>query len=185
MADFSFHDVGSAPQESKPLLEFGLKAYGRIPVMYAAMAEAPGLLDSYIKVQDLFMASSFTKEEMTVVWQAINVEHECHYCVPGHSFMARSMGVDASLDAALRAEMPLPTPRLEALRSFTLAMLRQRGAVSDAQVDAFLAAGFTRRNVYEVILGLAQKVMSNFTNHIAKTPVTGDLENFTWSRGGP
>lgn len=184
MTTFPFHDVATAPTQSKPLLEATLKAYGQIPTMYAAMAEAPGLLDGYMKVQDLFMNSSFNKEEMTVVWQTINVEHECHYCVPGHTYIAKSMGIDMAINDALRNETPLPSDRLEALRTFTLAMVRQRGAVSEQDIDTFLAAGFSKRNVYEVILGLAQKVMSNFTNHVAQTPVTGDLAKYAWTKTG-
>lgn len=41
--------------------------------------------------------------------------------------------------------------------------------VIDAQVEAFLAAGYTRQTVLEVILGTALKTLSNYTNHIAKT----------------
>lgn len=35
-----------------------------------------------------------------------------------------------------------------------------------------LTAGYTRRAVFEVALGTALKVLSNYTNHIALTPVT-------------
>ncbi|MEL6597721.1 MAG: carboxymuconolactone decarboxylase family protein, partial [Pseudomonadota bacterium] len=34
----------------------------------------------------------------------------------------------------------------------------------------------------EVILGVAQKVLSNYTNHIAQTPVDPAFTKFTWTR---
>ena len=37
--------------------------------------------------------------------------------------------------------------------------------------EALLGAGYTARTVLEVILGTAVKVMSNYTNHIAGTPL--------------
>uniref|UniRef100_UPI003CD0DA01 carboxymuconolactone decarboxylase family protein n=1 Tax=Roseovarius nanhaiticus TaxID=573024 RepID=UPI003CD0DA01 len=79
-----------------------------------------------------------------------------------------------------RDETPLPTPKLEALRTFTLAMVRERGNVDDATLQAFYDAGFAQRHVLEVILGLAQKVMSNYTNHIANTPVDAPMQKFDW-----
>jgi len=60
--------------------------------------------------------------------------------------------------------------------------VRQRGELEDKQLDAFYAAGYTQRNVLEVILGLSQKVMSNYTNHIAKTPVDKVFEVYAWEK---
>jgi alkylhydroperoxidase family enzyme len=70
------------------------------------------------------------------------------------------------------------------LRSFTLKLVRDRGFVADEDVQAFLDAGFTKRNVLEVILGYSQKIMSNYTNHLAKTPVDPVFEKFAWSKAG-
>jgi alkylhydroperoxidase family enzyme len=46
----------------------------------------------------------------------------------------------------------------------------ERGHAGDAAVDAFLAAGFTRRNVLEVVTIIATKTISNYTNHLTRTP---------------
>jgi len=181
MTDFQLHDETTAPDASKPLLAKSRAAFGMVPGLHAVMAEAPGLLEAYQKVHELFLETSFDNDEKTVVWQAINVAHECHYCVPAHTAIAKSMGVDDAITEALRDGTPLPTPKLEALRTFTLKVLEERGNVADADVEAFLAAGYTRRNVLEVILGYAQKVMSNYTNHLAKTPVDAPFTRYAWS----
>jgi alkylhydroperoxidase family enzyme len=184
MVDFTFHDETTAPEESKPLIEKSKAAFGRLPGLHKVMAEAPGLLEGYQRLHELFVNSSFDKDELTVVWQTINVENECHYCVPAHTGIAKNMGVDDAITEALRNETPLPNPRLEALRSFTLKLVRDRGFVADEDVQAFLDAGFTKRNVLEVILGYSQKIMSNYTNHLAKTPVDPVFEKFAWSKAG-
>ncbi|QHQ35745.1 carboxymuconolactone decarboxylase family protein [Algicella marina] len=182
MSDFTIHDLETAPEASRPFLEASLKANGRIPGLHGTMAEAPGLLEGYQKLHQLFLASSLDNDEKTVVWQSINVEHECHYCVPAHTGIAKMMKVSDEITDALRDETPLPTPRLEALRSFTLALVRQRGFVSDTEVETFLAAGYTRQNILEIILGLAQKVMSNYTNHLAQTPVDEVFRKYEWQK---
>ncbi|MEH6566604.1 MAG: carboxymuconolactone decarboxylase family protein [Halopseudomonas sp.] len=182
MSDFTLHDKNSAPEASKPLLEKSEKGFGRIPGLHAVMAEAPGLLEGYQVLHGLFQNSSFNATELTVVWQSINVEHECHYCVPAHTGIAKMMKVSDEIIDALRNETPLPDSKLEALRTFTLAMVRQRGEVGQAELDAFYAAGYGQRQVLEVILGLAQKVMSNYTNHVAQTPVDAVFEKYSWQR---
>lgn len=180
MSDFTLHSLETAPEAARPLLENSLKGFGMIPGLHAVMAEAPALLEGYQLLHALFQSSSFNAEELTVVWQTINVEHGCHYCVPAHTGIAKAMKVSDEISEALRNQTPLPTARLEALRTFTLAMLRQRGEVDQAQLQAFYAAGYSERQVLEVILGLAQKVMSNYTNHIAQTPVDRAFAPFAW-----
>ena len=182
MTDFTLHDKQSAPEDSKALLNNSIDAFGMIPNLHAVMAEAPGLLEGYQRLHQLFLDSSFDNEETTVVWQTINVEHNCHYCVPAHTGIAKSMNVDDAITEALRNETPLPTEKLEALRNFTLSVVRDRGNVNDDAVQAFLNAGFTKRQVLEVILAAAQKVMSNYTNHLANTPIDKPFQKFEWQK---
>ncbi len=183
MSQFPLHTIDTAPEGSKPLLEGSLKAFGMIPGLHAALAESPALLEAYQTLHKLFSeTSSFDADEKTVVWQTINVEHGCHYCVPAHTFIATSMNVDSAITEALRNETPLPNARLEALRTFTLAMLRGRGNVSDAEMQAFFDAGYSHKHVLDVILGLSQKVVSNYTNHVAETPVDAPFQPLAWER---
>ena len=182
MATFQIHTIESAPEDAKPLLETSFKNNGRIPGLHGTMAAAPPLLAAYNFAHQQFMATTLTNEEKTVVWQTVNVENNCHYCVPAHTGIAKMMKVDDAITEALRNETPLPTPKLEALRTFTLAMVRDRGFVSDTDTQAFLDAGFTQTNILEVILGAAQKLMSNYTNHFANTPVDKVFEKFAWEK---
>ena len=157
MTEFTIHTLETAPEQSRPLLEDSKKSFGRVPGLHAVMAEAPALLDGYKYLHRLFQhETSFDKDELTVVWQTINVEHACHYCVPAHTGIAKMMKVDDAISNALRDETALPSARLEALRDFTLAVVRKRGTISDADVRAFLDAGYTQRLILEVVLGVAQ-----------------------------
>lgn len=184
MSNFPSHDQDSAPEGSKPLLDASQRAFGRLPGLHKVMAESPQVLEGYQVLHRLFTETEFDAEEMTVVWQTINVEHECHYCVPAHTGIAKQMKVSDEISNALRDETPLPNPRLEALRTFTLQMLRGRGRVTDAEMAAFLDAGFTHRSVLDVVLGLAQKTMSNYINHVADTPLDKPVVPFAWTRKG-
>ena len=182
--DFPSHDLETAPEASKPLLENSQKAFGRLPGLHRVMAESPQMLEGYQVMHRLFTETAFDADEMTVVWQTINVEHECHYCVPAHSGIAKRMKVSDEITNALRDETPLPSAKLEALRAFTLRMLRSRGNVTGEQMKAFFDAGYTHRAVLDVILGLAQKVMSNYTNHLAQTPLDEPVKPLAWQRKG-
>lgn len=153
-----------------------------IPGLHGVLAGAPGILEGYQTLHKLFTESSFDKDELTVVWQTINVEHACHYCVPAHTAIAGMMKVDENITESLRNETTLENTKLEALRTFTLAITRNRGNVSSDELQAFYTAGYEERQVLEIILGLSQKVISNYTNHIANTPVDAPFQKFAWTK---
>jgi AhpD family alkylhydroperoxidase len=180
---FPSHDLDTAPEASKPLLEQSQKAFGRLPGLHKVLAESPQAYEGYQVLHKLFTETDFDAEELTVVWQAINVENECHYCVPAHTGIAKMMKVSDEISDALRNETALPTPKLEALRTFTVQMFRQRGNVSDEQMKAFFDAGYGHRAVLDVILGMAQKTISNYVNHVAQTPVDDVFKPLAWERG--
>jgi alkylhydroperoxidase family enzyme len=182
MTPFPSHDLDTAPEGSKPLLEASQKAFGRLPGLHKVLATSPQAYEGYQLLHKLFAQTDFDAEELTVVWQSINVEHGCHYCVPAHTGIARMMKVADAVTEALRNETPLPSPKLEALRTFTVQMVRTRGNVPETQMQAFFEAGYGHRAVLDVILGLAQKTMSNYINHVAQTPVDEVFRPLTWER---
>ena len=182
MTTLTIHTIESAPEGSKPLLEGSVKAFGMLPNLHGVLASSPQILEAYQVLHKLFTESSFNAEELTVVWQAINVEHGCNYCVPAHTGIAHSMKVDPALTEALRNQEAMPTPKLQALLDMTLIIVRNRGHVSEEELAAFYAAGYGEQQVLEIILALSQKVISNYSNHIANTPVDAPFKDFAWTK---
>lgn len=182
MTTLKVHNIETAPEGSKALLENSQKAFGMIPGLHGVLAGAPKILEAYQTLHELFTQTSFNEEELTVVWQTINVEHACHYCVPAHTGIAKMMKVDAAITEALRNEKALENSKLEALRTMTLTIVRNRGHVTQEELSIFYAAGYQEQQVLEIILGVSQKVISNYTNHIANTPVDSPFKAFAWSK---
>lgn len=72
-------------------------------------------------------------------------------------------------------------PILEQSRQ-AFGMIAKRGNVDKADLDAFFSAGYGQQQVLEVILGLAQKTISNYVNHIAETPLDQPFQPLAWQR---
>lgn len=175
---FKLYTRENAPKESQKLLQDSHSAFGMIPNLHAVMAESPPLLAAYQNLHTLFQQTSFDAEELTVVWQTINVEHKCHYCVPAHTGVAHMMKVDNAIIEALRNGATLPTEKLQVLHTTTLALVRNRGHLSQDETSAFIEAGYEQRNLLEIVLGISQKVMSNYVNHLSETPVDDAFKEF-------
>ncbi|HXG31900.1 MAG TPA: carboxymuconolactone decarboxylase family protein [Bryobacteraceae bacterium] len=154
--------------------------FGFVPNLIGVLAESPAALKGYLALADAFAASSLSPVEQQVVLLTTSLENRCTYCVAAHSMLYRHSGGDEASLRALRDGEPLADPRLEAVRSFTRRVVENRGWVDEETVRAFLDAGFTRAQVLEVILGITQKTLSNYTNHVAETPVDNAFANFAW-----
>ncbi len=180
MAEFTRHTAETASPEATALIEQSQKAYGMLPNLHAVLAESPETYRSYVDLSKAFGASSFSAAERHTVMLAINVENRCHYCVPAHTFLAHKDGVSETITDALRADQPIADEKLETLRQFAKSMVVKRGFVDPSEIDAFLAAGFTKRNVFEVILAISYKTISNYVNHVAATPVDAPFAKYAW-----
>jgi uncharacterized peroxidase-related enzyme len=184
MTNLKLHTLESAPEASRPILEQSLKSFGMIPNLHAVLAESPQTLQAYTQLHQLFTQTGFDASELTVVWQTINVENNCHYCVPAHSAIAAQMKVDKSIVDAIRMGEPLSDEKLQVLREATLALVRNRGHLSDQELERFYQAGYGNKHLLDIILAIAQKTISNYANHLADTPLDDVFKPFAESPGG-
>ena len=170
MTTFSSYTVDNAPEASRTRLEAVRKAWGFVPKLHGNLAESALALEAYDTLFGMVAAkATLSPVEVQVAYQAINVFHECEYCTAGHTYLSRMVKMDEDIIAALRDGTPIANGRLQSLRVFAEAVVRERGRVGDSAVDAFLAAGFTKANVLEIVTIAATKTISNYTNHITKT----------------
>jgi uncharacterized peroxidase-related enzyme len=175
--------VDTAEPRAKAALEATEKSLGFIPGMYANMANAPGVLETYLGGYKLFRAESgFTPAEQEVVFLTISRENGCGYCMAAHSMIAEKMSkVPAPVLDALRRGADLPDSKLQALAKFTRVMFESRGRPSRAEVQAFVGAGYSERQVLEIILALAVKTLSNYSNHVFHTEIDPAFAGYRWS----
>jgi len=181
MTDFTTYTIESAPQAAKPLLEAAGKAYGFVPNLLGTMAESTALLEGYMTLAGIFDKGTLSETERQIILMTNNRLNGCRYCMAAHTSISQMGGVSADVIEALRNDSPIADTKLEALRTFTAVINEQRGWPEQAQIEAFLDAGYTREALLEVILGTSLKLMSNYTNHIAETPVDDAFAANVWS----
>ena len=182
-ADFPLHDRASAPGAAA-VFDRAEAVFGMIPNLTRKMATSPALAQAYLELTGLFEGCSLSAQERSVLLLTVSRFHGCDYCMAAHSMTGRMTGLpDAAVDA-LRDDQQLLDPRLEALRQFVQAMLEKRGWVDSEDIRVFQDAGFSEQQVLDVILGIGLKTLSNYTNHIAGTPVDDAFAHERWAAPG-
>jgi uncharacterized peroxidase-related enzyme len=180
MSKFKIHTKETATPESAKLLADAEKAYGFIPNLLGVMAESPAMLQGYLTLGTIFDKSSFSPVESQVILLAASRSNECQYCMAAHSTIADMHDVPAEVVEAIREDRQIPDNKLETLRNFTMLVIEKRGWVSNDDVTTFLAAGYAKAHVFEVLLAVSYKTLSNYVNHITDTPVDDAFAAHDW-----
>lgn len=178
--------IDSAEPKGKSLLEAAQANLGFIPNMYANMVNSLGLLEAYMTGYASFRKDSgFTAPEQEVIFLTISRENRCEYCVSAHSFLADMKSKLApEVTDAIRNGTPISDAKLAALAEFTMVVSGTRGLPSKDATAAFLAAGYSEHQILEIVLALAVKTISNYSNHLFHTPLDPVFEGRRWSDKG-
>ncbi len=181
MTQFTRHSVETAPAKSQPILENVSKGMGFVPNLLATMAESPAMLEGYMTLASIFDKTSLSETERQIILMTNNRLNGCVYCMAAHTTISQMKGVPEDVITALRENTQIADAKLEALRVFAETINKSRGWPEESDIQAFLAAGYTNQTVLDVILGTSLKVLSNYTNHVAETPLDAAFSKNAWS----
>ncbi|WP_051804288.1 carboxymuconolactone decarboxylase family protein [Streptomyces griseus] len=122
----------------------------------ALKARAPHVLDAFFAISRAFESTTLDPHSREAVILAVASRNQCHLCVDIHEAKYAALG------------LPPSPERIDAVRKFTLQVLASSGAVTDAELAAFEAAGYTRQNALEVVLGIGAYTLSTFANRLTR-----------------
>lgn len=171
----------TAPSTTRDILVDVNKKYGFQPNLYGVFAHSPAPIKGYLALADAFDQSSLSPLERNVVLLATARTNDCYYCVAVHSTVGDMQKHPADVIDAIRNDTAIADPKLEALRRFTTAVVRNRGHLEDAQVKAFIDAGYQPHQALEVLVGVSLKTLSNYTNHLTQPPLDAAFAPRAWT----
>lgn len=181
MTEFQIHTIDTAPDDAQEALEGARQKFGFLPNVLGELASSPPALKAYLGLGELLGETSLTPLEQQIVLISASRSNGCTYCVAAHSAGLKMAGAGPDLIESLRDGRSPSDGKLAALAAFTVAIVERRGEVTDGETKAFLAAGYRLEQILEVLIGVAMKTISNYTNHIARTPLDAGLQPFAWT----
>jgi len=176
-AKFTLHTKESAPAGSKELLDSVENNFGFMPILFRNTAEAPVVLKSLLTMMDLTSQTSFTPAQQQIAALAVSVENDCINCMAGHCVLGQMQEAhEQTLDELFTHHgVNINDAQDRALAEFARSVTKNRGRQPKEDVEAFLAAGFTKEQVFEVMLIVAYKTLTNYTNHLTDSPADDEM----------
>ncbi|WP_040772897.1 carboxymuconolactone decarboxylase family protein [Nocardia pneumoniae] len=177
----------TADAEQADLLTEVQRQLGRVPNLYAAMANSPATLRGYLGLRDALTRgklSARTREQLALL---VASENGCDYCVAAHTMRAGKMGFTEQAIADTRAARA-DDPHADAILRVARAVSRSRGRLDDSVLAAARTHGVSDAELTEVVGHIALNILSNYFNHVAEpeldfpptAPMKGAPMNAQW-----
>jgi alkylhydroperoxidase family enzyme len=180
MASFPVHTIDSAPEGSRPALRQLQSAFGMIPNLIGAMSTSPVLINSLVGLFGKVHGASFTEPQVQIVLLTDAVTNGAAWAVAFHTALALKEGIDPADVQAIREGRLPKDSKFAALSGLAKTLIEKRGRLSDDDVNRFLAAGFGKDLLLEVIAAVAASTITNYTSNITKPPLDAPFQAHAW-----
>ena len=160
--------VENAPEASKPILENIKSRLGRIPNIYATAAHSPAALKGLTTLTSALAGGKLEGIPSEAVSLCVSQEHGCHYCTAAHTALAKRQGATDEQALGYR-QGKADDPKIQALLDFATAVVKNRGQVSDDDVQKAKDAGFAEADLLEAIGIVVLNTFTNYINALVKT----------------
>jgi uncharacterized peroxidase-related enzyme len=181
LTTFPIHTIESAPEQSLPALRTLEQGLGFVPNLAATMAESSVLITGFVDLRKTLAESELTGVEREIVALAVSFENDCDYCMAAHSTFALMQNAAKDAVASARAGDAPADPKLGALYRFARSLVRGKGHVAPGETQAFLAAGYSRRALFELVAQVGHTTLANFAHSISKAPVDPAFAAQEWA----
>lgn len=163
--------IDDAPAASRPLLEAVRKQLGTVPNLFRLVANSPAALEGYLGLMGALgkgRLPAATRERIALAIAEIN---GCDYCLAAHSYLGKTLAKLDEAEIAANRNGVSHDPKADAAVRFAVKVARERGRVSEADVQALRAAGYDDAQLIEIVQHVALNVWTNSINLVAGTEI--------------
>jgi len=181
MERFPIHTIESAPDASRSALRDVQERFGIIPNLAGAMATSPVLARAFVDIFDKVHGGSFGEPEIQAVLLTDAVTNGSAWAVALHTALGLKAGLDPDDVEAMRRGRSPSNQKLGAFSTLARTLIEKRGQLNDQDIQRFLAAGFGKDLLLEVITIVAASTITNYTGNVTNPPLEAHLKQFGWN----
>lgn len=163
--------IDAAPTSTHTSLKAVEKQLGRVPNMFRVVANSPAALTGYLQLSAASAQGGLGTATLERIALAVAEINGCDYCLAAHSFLGRKVAKLDDAELTANRSGASNDPKADAAVRFAAAVVRQRGQVSNDQVQAVLNAGYSDAHVVDILLAVALSTFTNYVNEVTQTEV--------------
>jgi uncharacterized peroxidase-related enzyme len=160
----------TAPAASQPMLDAVRKQLGVVPNSFRVLALSPAALQGLLGLNGA-LAKALDLKTRERIAIAVAQSNKCDYCLSAHSYIGLNLAKMDTAEIASNRQGTSADSKANAAVGFAIKVNEERGNVSDADVQAVRAAGFTDAQIIEIVAVVAENIFTNLLNIVAGTEI--------------
>lgn len=163
--------IEAAPANARPMLAAVKAKLGSVPNLFRLIANSPASLEGFLGVSAALEKGSLDARTRERIALAIAEVNRCGYCLAAHTFLGKNVARLSDAEIAANRDGHSTDAKAAAAVAFAVKVARARGRVSDEDVSAIRAAGYTDADIVEIVQHVAVNTFTNYLNEVAKTDI--------------
>jgi uncharacterized peroxidase-related enzyme len=163
--------IESSPDAAQPLLTAVKKQLGVVPNMFRVMANNPAALAGYLGLNGALGKGALDAKTRERIALAIAEVNGCDYCLAAHTYLDRNLAKLDDAEIATNRDGGSNDRKADAAVRFAASIARQRGHVTDAELQAVKSAGYGEAEIIEIVFHVALNTLTNYVNEVASTDI--------------
>ncbi|MGH0002770.1 carboxymuconolactone decarboxylase family protein [Pseudovibrio ascidiaceicola] len=163
--------IEAAPQDSQASLQAVNSQLGSVPNLFRIVANSPQALEGYLGLNGALGKGTLpaaTRERLAL---AVGEQNGCNYCLSAHTYLASNLAKLSADEIAKNRHGSSEDAKAAVAVEFAVAIVKNRGKVSDAQVQAVRDAGYSDAELVEIVGHVALNTLTNYMNEVLGTEV--------------
>src|SRR5215831_3448494 len=169
MAKFNAPGRGEVSASNQAIFDTLKNTLGMVPNLYAVMAWSETALANYLSFQN--SKTTFSNKEKQAVNLVVSQVNECLYCQSAHTLLGTMNGLTEEQTIEIRRGAASFDIRLNALVKLAKEISEEKGFVSEGTLNGFLNAGYSKGQLVELVMLVAEKSAMNYLHAITKVEI--------------
>jgi len=163
--------IEASPAASRPLLEAVQKQFGVVPNAFRLIGNSPAGLEGFLGLSGALGKGALEPATRTRIAVAVAEANGCNYCLSAHSYIGKNLVKLSDDELAANRDGGSTDAKASAATQFAVKLVKARGHVSSADVQAVKQAGYTDAQIIEIISHVALNTLTNYVNVVADTEI--------------
>lgn len=139
--------------------------------MFRMVGNSPAALEGYLSLMGALGKGELSAQTRERIALAVAEINSCDYCLSAHTYLGKNIAKLEESEINANRDGGSSDPKAAAAVLFATKVANGRGRVSDADLNAVKAAGYSEAAVIEIVQNVALNIWTNYVNTVAGTEI--------------
>lgn len=163
--------IEAAPEASRSSLEAVNNLLGSVPNLFRIVANSPQTLEGYLGLNSALGKGSLDAQTRERIALAVAEINGCNYCLAAHSYLGTHLAKLSPAEIEANRRGTSGDDKAAIAVGFAAKITNNRGKVSDSDLQAVRAAGYSDAEIVEIVGHVALNTLTNYINEVLGTEI--------------